>query len=172
MKKVIRILTAFVLVLSMSLTAYAATRSDSRNVIAQYTQTTTEDAVYSIEMTWDDLTFTYIEQTINTWDPDTHTYTTQTGGGWNKTTATVKVTNHSNVAVDVEMTLTSVTGTGVNVGLVGGDATLAAGTVGNVSGAESVSGLITVSGKPNSSVTATGVSIGKITVTVKSNSES
>ena len=31
--------------------------------------------VYSVDLTWEDMTFTYNESGARTWDPDTHTYT-------------------------------------------------------------------------------------------------
>jgi hypothetical protein len=65
------------------------------------------------------------------------------------------------------MSVTPAQGTGVDVSLTGGNATLAAGEVGNVDGAASVTGTITVSGKPNSTVTEDGIKVASITVTIQ-----
>ncbi|MEE0410710.1 MAG: hypothetical protein UD759_08005 [Clostridia bacterium] len=51
--------------------------------------------------------------------------------------------------------------------LTGGNATLAAGEVGNVDGAASVTGTVKVSGKPNSTVTEDGIKVASITVTIQ-----
>ncbi|MCQ2469053.1 MAG: hypothetical protein MJ100_04510 [Ruminococcus sp.] len=53
-------------------------------------------AVYKVDVTWTDLTFTY---NGGTWDPDNHTYTSD--GGWanDKNTGSITVKNHSNWAV-------------------------------------------------------------------------
>ena len=65
------------------------------------------------------------------------------------------------------MSVTPVAGTGVDVTLTGGNATLAAGEVGNVSGAASVTGTVKVSGKPNNTVTEAGIKVASITVTIE-----
>ena len=45
--------------------------------------------MYSVDLTWEDMTFTYNESGSRTWDPDTHTYTDTTSAGWDKVTAAV-----------------------------------------------------------------------------------
>ena len=167
MEKTIRILLALTLALGLSLTALAADLGGSHDVTAKYQQSETEEAIYNVDLVWGDLTFTYSETTEKTWNPNTHTYTTETTGGWDKTTADITVTNHSNVAVAVSMSVTSVADTGVAVSLTGGNATLAAGVEGDVDGAASVTGTVTVSGKPNDTVTEAGVKVASITVTIQ-----
>lgn len=49
-----------------------------------------EKAVYNVDVTWEDLTFTYISPKWNTTD---HLYE---GGTWDKESGTITVTNHSN----------------------------------------------------------------------------
>jgi len=167
MKKALSLILALALVLSLSVTAFASDLGGSKDVTAKYEKTETEDAIYNVDIAWGDLTFTYSETAEKTWNPDTHTYDTDTTGGWDKTETTIKVTNHSNVAVDVAMSVTPVTGTGVNVSLTGGNATLAAGVEGDVSGAASVTGTLKISGIPNDTVTAEGIKVGEITVTIE-----
>jgi hypothetical protein len=65
------------------------------------------------------------------------------------------------------MSVTPVGGTGVNVTLIGGSSTLAAGEVDNVDGAASVTGTVKISGKPNSTVTEAGIKVASITVTIE-----
>ena len=167
MKKIITLLMALAMVMSLSVTAFASDLGGSKDVTAKYEQTEDEKPVYNVDLNWGDLTFTYTETVEKGWNPETHTYDTTTTGSWDKTETTITVTNHSNVSVDVSMSVTPVDGTGVDVSLTGGNATLAAGEVGNVSGAASVTGTIKVSGKPNSTVTEDGIKVASITVTIE-----
>ncbi|MBO5322799.1 MAG: hypothetical protein J6A88_01695 [Oscillospiraceae bacterium] len=167
MRKIISTVLALALLLSLSVTAFASELGGSQDVTAKYEKTETEEAIYNVDIQWGELTFTYSETTEKTWNPDTHTYDTDVSGGWDKTETAIKVTNHSNVAVDVAMSVTPVAGTGVNVSLTGGNATLAAGVEGDVSGAAFVTGTLKISGTPNSTVTAAGVKVGEITVTIE-----
>jgi len=168
MKKIISMMLMLALVMSMSVTAFASDLGGSKDVTAKYEQSETEDPIYNVDLNWGDLTFTYTETVEKVWNPETHTYdSTVTGGSWDKTEAEITVTNHSNVSVVVSMSVTPVTGTGVEVALTGGNATLAAGEVGNVDGAASVTGTVKISGKPNNTVTETGIKVASITVTIE-----
>ncbi len=128
MQKVLSLIPAVALMLSLSITAFASGQGGSKDVTAKYQKTT---------------------------------------GGWDKTEAEIKVTNHSNVAVDVAMDVEPVAGNGVNVALTGGNGTLAAGVEGDVDGAASLTGKLTISGTPNSTVTATGVKVAEVKITVE-----
>lgn len=167
MKRIITILMALAMVMSLSVTAFASELGGSKDVTAKYERSESEQPIYNVDLNWGDLTFTYTETTTKVWNPDTHTYDTTTTGGWDKTESTVTVTNHSNVSVAVSMSVTPAQGTGVNVSLTGGNATLAAGEVGNVNGAASVTGTVKVSVKPNSTVTEDGIKVASITVTIQ-----
>ena len=168
MKKALSLILALAVVLSLSIPAFASDLGGTQDVTAKYEKTETEDPIYFVELNWGDLIFTYSETTEKTWNPNTHTYEeTVTESGWDKTQANITVINHSNVEVDVTMSLKAVEGTGVEVKLSGGNATLAAGVEGDVSGAASVTGVLTVSGTPNDTVTAAGIKVGKITVTIE-----
>lgn len=168
MKKIITLLMALAMVMSLSVTAFASELGGSKDVTAKYEQNESEQPIYNVDLNWGDLTFIYTETVEKVWNPETHTYDTSvTGGSWDKTETTITVTNHSNVSVAVSMSVTPVDGTGVDVSLTGGNATLAAGEVGNVDGAASVTGTVKVSGKPNSTVTEAGIKVASITVTIE-----
>ena len=155
MKKLFATALALAMVLSLSTTALAAGNvngagvgsQDPIDVTAKYNDDATEPTVYSVDLTWEDMTFTYNESGTRTWDPDTHTYTDTTSAGWDKTTAAVTATNHSNAEVKVSFTYTPQGDTGVTASM--------------------DSSILTITGTPNNSVTAEGVTIGTITVTIE-----
>ena len=167
MKRIITLLMVLAMVMRLSITAFASDLGESKDVTAKYEKNESEQPIYNVDLNWGDLTFTYTETVEKVWNPDTHTYDTTTTGSWDKTESTVTVTNHSNVSVAVTMSVTPIDGTGVDVSLTGGNATLAAGEVGNVDGAASVTGTVKVSGKPNSTVTEDGIKVASITVTIQ-----
>lgn len=169
MKKIITMVMALALILSMAVPAFAygPGEGETLDVKAKYDSSTSTPPIYSVDIVWDSLTFTYTEKNTKTWQPKDHSYATSTEGGWDKTTATVTVTNHSNAAVTVAMAYTAATtNSGVTATLTGGSKTLAAGQENMASSADSVTGTLTISGKPNSSVTASGITVGSITITI------
>ena len=177
MKKIIAAALALTMTLGMSTTALAAGNVDGAgvgsqepiDVTAKYNDSTTEPTVYSVDLTWEDMTFTYTESGTRTWDPDTHTYTDTTSAGWDKVTAAVTATNHSNVLVTVKFDYTPQGDTGVTASMTKLSFMLAAGVENRPNEAATNSSLLTIKGdtKPNSSVTAEGVTIGTITVTIE-----
>lgn len=176
MKKLIATALALTMTLGMSTTALAAGNVDGAgvgsqdpiDVTAKYNDSTTEPTVYSVDLTWEDMTFTYNESGTRTWNPDTHTYTDTTSAGWDKVTAAVTATNHSNAQVTVKFDYTPQGNTGVNASMSKDSFKLAAGVENKPNEAATDSSILTIDSgtKPNSSVTAEGVTIGTITVTI------
>lgn len=177
MKKLIATALALTMTLSLSTTALAAGNVDGAgvgsqvpiDVTAKYNVSATKPTVYSVDLTWEDMTFTYNESGTKIWDPDTHTYTDSTSVGWDKYTAAVTATNHSNANVTVSFTYTPQGDTGVTAYMTRRSFILAAGVENYPNDASTGSSLLTINGnsKPNSSVTAEGVTIGTITVTIE-----
>ena len=177
MKKLIATALALTMTLSLSTTDLAAGNVDGAgtgpqepiDVTAKYNDGATEPTVYSVDLTWDDMTFTYNESGTKIWDPDTHTYTDTTSAGWDKDTAAVTATNHSNTKVTVSFTYTPQGDTGVTAYMSKLSFILAAGVENYPDDASTNSSALTIDGnsKPNSSVTAEGVTIGTITVTIE-----
>ena len=167
MKKTVTILLTLALVLSLAIPAFAA-ESDSRDVTAKYEKTEIGgDDIRSFELSWGDLTFTYAETVEKTWNVNTHDYDEEATGGWTKDSADITVTSHSNVELKVTMTVASVEDTGVEVTVVGGTGTLEAATPENVDNAPTITGTVKVSGTPNENVTAEGIKVASVTVTVE-----
>ena len=174
MKKLIATALALTMTLSLSTTALAAEVNGagvgSQNpidVTAKYNDSTADPIVYSVDLTWEDMTFTYNESGTRTWDPDTHTYTDTTSAGWDKISAAVTATNHSNAQVTVKFDYTPQGATGVNASMSKDSFKLAAGVENKPNEAATDSSILMIIGTPNNSVTAEGVTIGTITVTIE-----
>ena len=125
--------------------------------------------MYSVDLTWEDMTFTYNESGTRTWDPDTHTYTDTTSAGWDKISAAVTATNHSNAQVTVKFDYTPQGATGVNASMSKDSFKLAAGVENKPNEAATDSSNLTIDSrtKPNATVSAAGTVIGTITVTIE-----
>ena len=177
MKKLIATALALTMTLSLSTTALAAGNVDGAgvgsqdpiDVTAKYNDSTADPIVYSVDLKWDDMTFTYNESGTRTWNPDTHTYTNTTSAGWDKVTAAVTATNHSNTEVTVSFTYTPQGTTGVNASMSKDSFKLAAGVENKPNEAATDSSNLTIDSrtKPNATVSAAGTVIGTITVTIE-----
>lgn len=125
MKKLIAILLSLTFVLSFSVVAIATTLDNTtsfttKDVTAKYVAGTDGDTVYSIDIEWGAMSFTYNQGSNGTWDPSTHKYTNSIEPGWSPTSETanvVTVTNHSNsnikcnISFSTEEKFSFVTGT-------------------------------------------------------------
>ena len=173
--------TALVLTLAMvfslaPLSAYAETISSaggtaSCDVKATYTTDTsggTGGTVYSVDIAWGDMAFTYTAA-AGVWDPKTHTTTSSTGGVWtvnNTDGDKITVTNHSNTAVTATINYTPASG---YEGITGSfdktslDLATAVGT--EVSNAPKATAALSLDGALDSA-TAANTTIGTITVTL------
>ncbi len=111
MKKVFAILLALTLVLSLSTTALAAGTGDyQQTVTGSYKEGTAADTVYSVDISWSDLSFTYTAPAAGTWNPTTLKYDgAATQGTWSGT-GTITVKNRSNTAITAVPTYAAATG--------------------------------------------------------------
>lgn len=111
MKKIISLILALTLVMSMSVTAFAtentgtltAAGNQTIEVSGTYNAGSTAATKVSVDITWDAMTFTYTGASEGEWNPATHGYTGSIAGGWSENTATITVTNHSNAAVNATL---------------------------------------------------------------------
>ena len=105
MKKMISLLAAAALVCTMSTTAFAAdqdgvkTGDYTADVNGTYQAGISGDVVYSVDIAWTDMSFTYTGAGEGTWDPETHQYSGSSEGAWTASDDSITVTNHSNAAV-------------------------------------------------------------------------
>lgn len=106
MKKLFAILLSVAFVLSMSVTAFAAespTTNTGGNTTIDVTGTFVASSgvgdKISVEISWDEMKFTYTEGAKGEWLPDQHKYAEDAVGSWSTDTATITVTNHSNTPI-------------------------------------------------------------------------
>lgn len=108
-KKLTAVAMTGMMVFGMGTSVFAATPgdSDTRDVKATYAANSKAKTVYSVDIVWGDMQYTYTIESEGTWDPDTHKYTgASEGGRWSCDDGAneVKVTNHSNAAVKAAFT--------------------------------------------------------------------
>lgn len=145
--------------------------SQSITVIAKRTDTTENKIVYSVDMKWDDMVFTYHEKSTRVWNPIDHTYSEEITGEWDKNTAEILVTNHSNAGVKVGFVYKTIGDTNLTGTLDVTESTLKAGVENDYEHADNVTSKLTLSGKPNETVSEAGSRIGTITITVSPENE-
>lgn len=106
MKKFLTLFLAVVTALAMSTTAFAVTMDNTSapqeiDVNAKYVDGVSAPDIYSVDVSWGAMEFTYTVSGTKTWDPSTHEYEVSTVGEWSESGNTVTVTNHSNDGVTV-----------------------------------------------------------------------
>lgn len=106
---------ALVLTPSMTATAFAAAGNEKAtslpyskdiDVTGTYSGTTLGGDVYSVDISWDAMAFTYAVVSGTQWNPSTHEYVSGAAPGWTSNNNTITTVNHSNVPVDVALTFT------------------------------------------------------------------
>ena len=111
MKKINSVILALLLTLSFNLVSFAASGSVSGigetqqniDVNATYSASVSTPEVVSVDISWGAMEFTYSVGGTNNWNPGTHSYNENTSGSWTATGNNITVTNHSNVAVEAEL---------------------------------------------------------------------
>lgn len=99
MKKLISAILTLAMVMTMSLTVFAVDQGESTTVEVKGTYTGKEtEVVYSVDISWTAMDFTYNDAYEGEWDAATHTYKNATPANW-EGTGTITITNHSNAAI-------------------------------------------------------------------------
>ena len=172
MKKLVSLVLALPLVLALSVTAFAAETTieavgeQDIDVQAMYQDSTVTGNVYSVDIAWGTMQFTFTESGSKTWNPNNHSYTENTTTGWTASGNTVTVTNHSNVGVTASFGFEALTAYNTVIGSFDvASKALAAGVVDGYDDAESVTAKLTLAGTLAESVTSF-TKVGTITVTI------
>ena len=167
MKKFFAIALALVLTLALSVTSFAAiTAVDgtaTKDVTAKYVAPTYSADVYGVDVEFGKMEFTYTAAAQGTWDPDTHTYIESAIAYWTPDGNTVKVTNHSNVAITVTVAYANAEGVeGVTGTVTNGTFNLEAGVAGAYDAAANDTAILNLEGEIDQAYDA----IGTVTVSI------
>ena len=166
-----KLTTILALVLVVALCASFAVSADtltsltstSTDVTITYDQTAEDKTtvVYSVDVTWTDVAFTYDAGTT-VWNPSTHAYDAPGASAkWEDAEGSVKVTNHSNAAVDVTVAFESANNGTATVAVANGSFTLNSAVDTVKDAAPNATATLTASGAPTSDS-----KLGTITVTI------
>ena len=168
MKKFFAFALALVLTFALSVTCFAAiaadgTGSESKSVTAKYVAPTYSGEVYGVNVEFGKMEFTYTAASQGTWDPDTHTYLESAAAKWTADGNTVKVTNHSNVAITVKVAYANAQGVeGVTGSFDKPTFDLDAGVAGDKANADNDTATLTLAGAIDQAYDV----IGTVTVTI------
>lgn len=130
MKKLYSLLLAIMMIATMALPVFAEESVDANggsanvnvNGVVQYTGSS-ETQTISVDIAWEDMTFTYVEGVHFGWNPENHEYAGAYEGYWENDRADITVTNHSNTEVNATLSFES------GVDTVGGAFTEGSGTM-------------------------------------------
>ena len=167
MKKSAIALMGLACTLAISSSAFAADLPDpsTHAVNGRYHANSTVETVYSVDVAWDSMEFTYTVDSEGTWNPATHQVDGASDGRWSGD-GDVKVTNHSNAKVNVAVTYAAessysdITGSFSN-----GSFQLATAEGTQVDSAPNQTATLTLSGELDKSVD-TSTKLGTATVTI------
>ena len=130
MKKLYSLLLAIMMIATIALPVFAEESVDANggsanvnvNGVVQYTGSS-ETQTISVDVAWEDMTFTYVEGVHFGWNPENHEYAGAYEGYWENDRADITVTNHSNTEVNATLSFES------GVDTVGGAFTEGSGTI-------------------------------------------
>ena len=176
MKQIFTLALTFLLIFSLvTVTAFAAdattingeSRTATKAVKASYHSGAGGGTVYSVDITWGSMAFTYSAGSSPTWNPTMHTYSSGGTGGWSSSGNKITVTNHSNAQVTANLDYASETGfTGITGSFDNANMTIDTAVGTEVSAAPTKTAALSLTGTLNSSVTRP-TKIGTITVTIR-----
>ena len=106
MRKIVSLVLALVVMLSLAATAFAVGNGESASVPVKASYIGGADAgkVYSVDIAWSGMRFTYTDADT-VWNPQTHIYDPVSEPYWSE--GTITVTNHSNDAITATASYTA-----------------------------------------------------------------
>lgn len=121
MKKAFTILLATMMMATLSVSAFAETVDQSKDidVKAEYRDTSTTPDKISVDVSWGAMEFTYTVSGEKNWNEKDHDYDDNTTAAWTSSNNTLTVINHSNVKVDVSFVFNAAEGFGGENGIKG-----------------------------------------------------
>ena len=172
MKKIIAIILALALVMSLSITAFAADLNEGAktgDVTVNYTKGKDGGTIYRVDVIWGSMEFSYTSEAKGVWNPETHKYDEAAPAKWEcaKDANKIAVTNHSNTKVTVSLTYNQAE----SYSDVKGTFDVPSLTLESAEGttfekAPAASAFLTLSGDLDEGVEKTTVTVGTITVTL------
>ena len=113
MKKLTAAILTSALILSLNVTALAATNDGTNgtgvDVNAKYVDGVAAATTISVDVTWEAMEFTYTVSGTKTWDAAKHEYVISATDAWSGSDNEITVTNHSNAAVNAEFAFAPLT---------------------------------------------------------------
>lgn len=80
--------------------------SQIHDVYAIYQEGESSTTIYSVDITWGDMKFTYTDESEGTWNPNTHSFDNKKGAAWSSDSNKITVTNHSNKSIEATFAYT------------------------------------------------------------------
>lgn len=148
----------------------SGTGSASHDVTASYEEGSSAPTVYSVDITWGNMAFTYTDAKEGTWNPETHSYDGAAEASWQANAADgdkITFTNHSNAGVTASLTYEASTGfDGITGTFDTASVELKTAVGTTVANAPEKTVTLTLSGALGSNTTA-GTKIGTVKVTLR-----
>ena len=169
MKKILSIVLALCLMMSLSVTAMAdgivtADSTATIDISASYKAGPASGDVISVDIAWGAMAFEYTDGAEGAWDPATHTQGAKGAGSWSASGNEITLTNHSNVGVKAAFAYTKAVETVTGAFSGGGSLNLATAVGTTRDAAPSGSVALTLGG----TLTAeTAGKVGTVTVTIE-----
>lgn len=171
MKKITTLLAVAALTCTMGTTAFAADQTGvntgdyTADVKGTYQAGGSGAVVYSVDIAWTDMSFTYTGAGEGTWNPETHQYSGSSEGAWTASNDSITVTNHSNAPVTATASYAADPDYGSTTMTFGNNEATVATAVGTEV-ASAPSATITVTPGGTLAESANGGKIGTITVSI------
>ena len=86
-------------------TSYTPNNS-THDVYVTYQKGESSATIYSVDIVWESMEFTYTAASEGTWNPSTHTFIGVEGASWSFANNKITVTNHSNADVNTSFSYT------------------------------------------------------------------